>query len=83
MFDCLWVVTWTMLVGEYDLTDNLCHRWDIELGTGEPVGDDWPVLPEGSGAYSGCGGILAVSHEAIARDLAALNMILRRAPTGT
>ena len=42
LFDGLWAATWTMLVGEFDLTDNLCWRWDIELGPGELV-----VVPRG------------------------------------
>ena len=59
LFDGLWAVTWTMLVGEFDLTDNLCRRWDIELGPGEPSGDDWPKMPDA--LFSGSG-VLAASH---------------------
>jgi hypothetical protein len=61
LFDGLWVMTWTMLVGEFNLTDNPCDRWDIELGPSEPSGDDWPQMSDASPAYSGYG-VLAVSH---------------------
>jgi hypothetical protein len=65
LFDGLWATTWTMLVGEHDLTDNLCWRWDIELGVAEPSGDDWPAEPVTEPAYFGHGGVLAVSRDAI------------------
>jgi hypothetical protein len=67
-FDGLWATTWTMLVGDYDLTQNLCSRWDSEFGQEEPGGpgeDDWPTEPKKTPAYFGTGGALAVSHEAI------------------
>ena len=62
LFDGLWAVTWTLNVGEYNFTDKLCHRWDIELGTVEPNGDDWPVMPSGKLACIGYG-VVAVSSE--------------------
>jgi hypothetical protein len=65
LFDGLWAATWTMNVGEYDLTDNLCGRWDIELGPTEPGGGDWPAEPVAEPAYFGCGGTLGVSRGAI------------------
>jgi hypothetical protein len=65
LFDGLWAATWTMLVGDFDLTDRLCWRWDIELGPSEPGGDDWPAEPDASPAYFGTGGVLAVSSGAI------------------
>jgi hypothetical protein len=65
LFDGLWAAIWTMLVGEFDLIDNLCWRWDTELGPGEPRGDDWPTEPAALPAYFGCGGVLAVSRGAI------------------
>ncbi len=65
LFDGLWAAAWTMLVGGFDLTDNLCWRWDTQLGPGEPGGDDWPAEPAGPPAYFGTGGVLAVSRGAI------------------
>lgn len=65
LFDGLWAVTWTMIVGEFDLTDRLCTRWDIELGLNEPSRDDWPV--SAAPVYCGFGGVLAASLGAIAR----------------
>jgi hypothetical protein len=65
LFDGLWATTWTMVVGDYDLTDNLCGRWDIELGASEPSGDDWPAEPVAAPAYFGCGGTLGASRGAI------------------
>jgi hypothetical protein len=65
LFDGLWAATWTMIVGEYDLKDNLCARWDIELGSSEPGGGDWPAEPVAGPAYFGCGGTLGVSRSAI------------------
>jgi hypothetical protein len=66
LFDGLWVATWTMLVGEFDLTDNLCWRWDCELGPSEPRFDDgWPTPPEMPPAFAGYGGVLAESRAAI------------------
>ncbi len=64
-FDCLWATTWTMLVGDFDLTEKLCWRWDLELGPNEPSGDDWPSEPNSPPAYFGHGGVLAVSLDAI------------------
>jgi hypothetical protein len=67
-FDGLWATTWTMLVGEFDLTENLCWRWDSEFGPDEPGGtgeDDWPTEPVRNPAYFGFGGTLAVSCGAI------------------
>lgn len=66
MFHGMWAATWTMLVGEFDFVEKLCHRWDIELGPVEPSGDDWPQIDGVSPAYSGYG-ILAVSQDALAR----------------
>jgi hypothetical protein len=65
LFDGLWATTWTMLVGEFNLTDKLCWRWDIELGPREPTGDDWPAEPDKPPAWFGLGGVLAVSPSAI------------------
>lgn len=66
LFDGLWVATWTMLVGAFDLTENLCWRWDIELGSSEPqFKDGWPLTPDTPPAFAGHGGVLAVSHAAI------------------
>jgi hypothetical protein len=62
----LWAATWTMLVGDFDLTDNLCWRWDMDLSPHEPGGDEWPPEPTAPPAYFGTGGVLAVSPEAIA-----------------
>ena len=45
-----------MLVGEFDLTENLCWRWDSEFGPDEPPGpseDDWPTEPVRNPAYFG------------------------------
>lgn len=63
-FDGPWAAAWTMLVGEYDLTDRLCWRWDIELGPREPGGDGWPAEPDTPPAYFGTGGVLAASRAA-------------------
>lgn len=65
LFDGLWAATWTMLVGDFDLTTHLCWRWDIELGPTEPTGDTWPAEPVTEPAYFGSGGVLAVSRDAI------------------
>jgi hypothetical protein len=65
LFDGMWATTWTMDVGEYNLVDNLCWRWDIELSPSEPRGEDWPAEPDAVPAYFGYGGVLAVSHAAI------------------
>ena len=65
LFDGLWAGTWTMCVGDFDLTERLCGRWDIELGLEEPAGQDWPAEPTVPPAYFGLGGVLAVSHDAI------------------
>jgi hypothetical protein len=66
LFDRLWIATWTMLVGEFDLTDNLCWRWDSELGPSEPrIEDGWPISPDTPPAFAGHGGVLAESHVAI------------------
>ena len=61
LFDGFWVATWTMLVGEWDLAENLCWRWDLQLGVDEPLGDEWPAEPKEPPAYFGYGGVLAVS----------------------
>jgi hypothetical protein len=66
LFDGLWAATWTMIVGEFDLVERLCLRWDIELGPTAPKGDPWPETPDKPPAYSGYG-VLAVSHAAIKR----------------
>ena len=66
MFNGLWAATWTMLVGDYDFVEKLCHRWDIELGPVEPSGDDWPQIRDASPIYSGYG-VLAVSQDAVVR----------------
>ena len=66
LFDGLWIATWTMLVGEFDLTDNLCWRWDCELGPCEPpFVDGWPTSPEAPPAFAGRGGVLSESQAAI------------------
>ena len=66
LFDGLWVATWTMLVGEFDLTDNLCWRWDSEIGQTEPrFADEWPIAPDTPSAFAGHGGVVAESHAAI------------------
>jgi hypothetical protein len=65
LFDGLWAATWTMLVGEFDLVERLCWRWDIELGPTEPRIDEWPIAPDTPPAFAGHGGVLAVSHAAI------------------
>jgi hypothetical protein len=65
LFHGLWAATWTMLVGEFNLTDKLCWRWDIQMSPSEPVGDDWPDEPDTAPAYFGLGGSLGVSHDAI------------------
>lgn len=66
MFDGMWAATWTMIVGEFDFVQKLCHRWDIELGPVEPSGDDRPEIRGASPIYSGYG-ILAVSQDALDR----------------
>lgn len=65
LFDGLWIVTWTMLVGEFDFTERLCWRWDSELSPHEPTIDEWPTAPEIQPAWFGFGGVLAVSQAAI------------------
>ena len=65
LFDGMWAATWTMLVGEFDLVENLCWRWDIELGPSEPGGEEWPTEPSTPPAYFGTGGVLGVSQGAI------------------
>jgi hypothetical protein len=66
LFDGLWAATWTMCVGEFDLVERLCERWDIELGPSEPrMEAEWPVPPDTPPAFAGHGGLLAVSHAAI------------------
>lgn len=67
MFDGLWTTTWTMIVGDFDLTNNLCGRWDIHLGPCAPSGEDWPEMPDTSPVYNGYG-VLAVSHSATAQE---------------
>jgi hypothetical protein len=68
LFDGLWAATWTMNAGEFDVVENLCLRWDMELGPTEPrFADGWPVTPDAPPAYAGFGGVLAVSHAAIKR----------------
>src|SRR5262249_42922729 len=67
LFDGLWATTWTMLVGDFDLNENLCWRWDSEFGPDEPRGSseyDWPREPVRNPAYFGFGGTLAVSRSA-------------------
>jgi len=65
LFDGLWAAAWTMIVGDYDLTVNLCGRWDIQLGPSEPCGDDWPAEPLAGPAYFGNGGTLGASRSVI------------------
>src|SRR5262249_31908420 len=68
VFDGLGARTGTMLVGEFDLTENPCWRWDSEFGPDEPGGpseDEWPTEPVRKPAYFGFGGTLAVSSSAI------------------
>jgi hypothetical protein len=67
MFDDMWAATWTMIVGEFDFTERLCHRWDIELGPVEPSGEDWPHIRDTSPVYSGYG-ILALAHGPTTRN---------------
>ncbi len=64
LFEAMWVATWVMHEGEFDLTENLCCRWDIELGPTEPTGDDWPEIRGVSPVYLGYG-TLAVSADAV------------------
>src|SRR5262245_3162050 len=66
LFDGLWAATWTMIVGQFDLVERLCLRWDVELGPTEPKRDPWPEAPDTPPAYGGYG-VLAVSHAAIKR----------------
>jgi len=55
-----------MCVGEFDLVERLCDRWDIELGPTEPrIEAEWPIPPDTPPAFAGYGGVLAVSHAAI------------------
>jgi hypothetical protein len=61
LFDGFWAVTWTMLVGEWDLLESLCWRWDMQLGRSEPSGNEWPDEPKTPPAYFGYGGVLSVS----------------------
>jgi hypothetical protein len=65
LFDGFWAWTWTMLVGEFNVTDKLCWRWDSVLEPNEPVGDDWPDEPLTPPAYFGFGGVLGVTNDAI------------------
>lgn len=67
LFDGLWAATWTMCVGEFDLVERLCARWDIELGPTEPRIEGWPIPPDTPPAFAGHGGVLAESHAAILR----------------
>jgi hypothetical protein len=68
LFEGLWAATWTMCVGEFDFTERLCLRWDIELGPTQPRwADGWPVAPDMPPAYAGYGGVVAVSDAAIER----------------
>src|SRR6267378_1969216 len=64
LFDGLWVAVAQMIVGEFDFRERLCHRWDIELGSAQPSGDDWPHIRGVSPIYSGFG-IVAVSAEVV------------------
>ncbi len=66
LFDGLWAATWTMQVGDFDFVENLCPRWDIELGLAEPRVDEWPVAPDTAPAYAGYS-VIAESLAAIAR----------------
>lgn len=68
LFDGLWAVTWTMIVGQFDFTERLCHRWDIELGPAEPVGDDWPHIRGVSPIYSGFGVLTASDDVLLAEE---------------
>jgi hypothetical protein len=73
LFDGMWAATWTMLVGDFDLTNNLCWRWDMDLSPVEPSGDEWPTEPVAPPAYFGTGGVLAVSQGVIATWRAAFD----------
>ena len=66
-FDGHWATTWTMVVGDFDLVENLCLRWDIRLGPTEPNGEGWPDDPDTPPANAGYGGVLAESLAAIER----------------
>src|SRR5262249_3351576 len=53
-FDEFRVVCATMLVGEYNLRDRLCVRWDLQIGKGEPQGE-WPEINSGGPSWGGYG----------------------------
>jgi hypothetical protein len=65
IFNGLWFVGATMLVGEWDFTDRLCWRYDLELGSMEPNEEEWPRLIHGR--YYGGYGILAESAQYVAQ----------------
>ena len=68
LFDGFWIVAAQMHGGEFDLTDKLCLRWDIELGPGTPTQEEWQHIRDVSPIYSGFG-ILASSEEVLAAEV--------------
>ena len=53
-----------MVKGHHNFTDNLGIRYDLEIGSGEPSGDEWPTIKPEMLRYSGHG-ILALSEDHI------------------
>src|SRR5262245_23752666 len=64
-FDECRAVCATMLVGEYNLRDRLCVRWDLEIGRGETQGE-WPQMNSPGPIWGGYG-IVAESGAMIDR----------------
>ncbi len=60
-FDGMWASTWTMIAGDFNLTDRLCPRWDVELRTHQVDDGDEPGLRRWALVYDGYG-VLAESH---------------------
>lgn len=54
VFSATRIVATVMLEGTYDLTGNLCSRYDLELGNDSPTGDP-PHIRSDEPVYSGFG----------------------------
>lgn len=69
-FHGLWLVGATMLKGAWNLTDQPCCRYDLEIGPAPPVrkGPGWPHIAGGAPVYHGYGVIAeTVQHIEAAR----------------
>jgi hypothetical protein len=62
LFHGLYVVGATMVVGEWNFTDKLCWRYDMEIGSTPPQLGEWPRIVEGRSIWRGHG-IIAESLE--------------------